>query len=848
LEQTAGRKIKDSHSKPVFRYLSNLSIPTQGGKSKKKEKKMKRKIFPLFILTIITMVCFACSPKTIQETLGASSEPENNSESPTPEVTFDIDLTLLEEPVEVSEGGFVFRPVKDYQLDISNGTVVMLAPEADPDLGPVFQIMGMYSDEETTPEDLLEQLQGDSGLQAGPAQSITIDGENGLLVDLDLGESGIDKLGKMAFFVVEGHQQFVFIAGSTGADWENFGPIVESVLATIEFIELVPGIATSNIPSGNYAYSNRNVIRDLDEKNGVVYAATLGGLISWRMDTRNIMDLVPTTGMGHISANAVVYCEVPEPRVLVGTLQGISVFNPNTGLWEDQDLFPSDSKVNTSKIERLYCDQDNHRLLIGYTGLGILDLNSGDFQQYTDQNGLLWNSVTDIAVRGEEIWVASGYKGVARISNGQVTTFTEENGLPDDTATALEFSNDGTLWIGTSSGLASFKNGNWNFFGSESPASLYSINEIEVCSDNSLWIATASLGSGRLCLYDIATASCTQEYADPDNAPILALTTSEIAEPIFGTNKGITILDNNLNLYSLKTTDQLVSNYVDALTIAPDGNLWVGTDGGIQVLDPANPDLAWTTYHQSSYPAMGGNWASAIAFSPDGTAWMSMINGNATSFRNGEWRAFEGIYSYNAVAVDGENRIWFADDGKGVVVLDEQGEQVLSFTTANGLPGDNVQALLIDNDGTIWIGTNQGLAKYSDNALSVVFDNNNNQLPNLYIRALALDQAGRLLIGTFTGIAVYDGQSATTLIDFLKDGYSDARLTTLACTSSGEVWAGTDKGLLHGNSGNGWSMMTTETGLLTNYISALTIDPFDTIWVGGGGSNFDGGGLLHIVP
>ncbi len=809
---------------------------------------MKRKILPLLILTIIAMVCFACSPKTTQKTPVKTLEPENDTESPSPEVTLSSNPALLEESVEVSEGGFVFRPVKDYQLDINNGTVIMLAPEADPDLGPVIQIMGMYSDEETTPEDLLEELQSGSGLQSGPSQAITIDGEKGLLVDLDLGESGVDKLGKMAFFVVEGHQQFVFLAGSTGADWENFAPIVESVLATIEFIELVPGIATSNISSGNYVYTNRNVIRGLDEKNGVVYAATLGGLISWRLDTQNIMDLVPTTGMGHISTNAVVYCEIPEPRVLVGTLQGISIFNPNTGLWEEQDLFASDNKVNTSKIERLYCDQANHRLLIGYTGLGILDLNTGDFQQYTDQNGLLWNSVTDLAVRSEEIWVASGYKGVARISNGQVTTFTKENGLPDDTANALEFSDDGTLWIGTNSGLASYKNGNWSFFGSESPANLYSINEIEVCSDQSLWIATASLGGGKLCLYDIATASCTEEFTDPDNAPILALTTTETAEPVFGTYKGITLLDNNLNLYSLKTTDQLVSNYVDALAIAPDGSLWVGTDGGVQVLDPADPNQAWTTYQQSSFPAMGGNWASAIAFSPDGTSWMSMINGNASSYQNGDWRTFEDIYSYNAVTVDLENQVWFADDGKGVVVFNEQGDQVLSFTTVNGLPGDNVQALLMDNDGTIWIGTNQGLAKYSDNALTVVFDSNNNSLPNLYIRALALDQAGRLLIGTFTGVAIYDGETTTTLIDFLKDGYSDARLTTLACTNSGEVWVGTDKGLLHGNSENGWSMMTTENGLLTNYISALTVDPFNTIWVGGGGSNFDGGGLLHIVP
>jgi hypothetical protein len=43
-------------------------------------------------------------------------------------------------------------------------------------------------------------------------------------------------------------------------------------------------------------------------------------------------------------------------------------------------------------------------------------------------------------------------------------------------------------------------------------------------------------------------------------------------------------------------------------------------------------------------------------------------------------------------------------------------------------------------------------------------------------------------------------------------------------------------------------MLTTKDGLLTNYISALLVDPFGAAWVGGGGSNYDGGGMLQIVP
>ena len=148
----------------------------------------------------------------------------------------------------------------------------------------------------------------------------------------------------------------------------------------------------------------------------------------------------------------------------------------------------------------------------------------------------------------------------------------------------------------------------------------------------------------------------------------------------------------------------------------------------------------------------------------------------------------------------------------------------------------------------MWIGTDQGLAKYENGSLEIVFGKDDKQLPNKYIRALSLDGNGALIIGTFTGVARYDGTQTVTLVDFLKDGFNEARLTTLAVSPDGTLWAGTDKGLLHSQDGSTWNMMTTKDGLLTNYISALVVDTYGTLWVGGGGSNFDGGGLLQIVP
>ena len=608
----------------------------------------------------------------------------------------------------------------------------------------------------------------------------------------------------------------------------------------------------SGLESGWYPFTNANVVRDLVVYKDVIHAATLGGLITWRLDSGYAMRYTPLDGMGHVSANSIVYCEIPEPRILVGSLSGISVYDPNSGLWKQELAFPEDSRVDVSKIERLFCDQANNRLLIGYYGLGVLDLKSGDFQRFTSKEGLLWDSISDITVSGKDIWVASGYKGIAKISNGKITTYSAANGMPDERAYSLAFAKDGTLWVGASSGMMSFKTNKWTLYGSDTPAKLGDINEIRIAADGKIWAVTLPLGIGRLCQFNPQSGACDVDFKETDNQGISALALTESGAPVYGTGRGVYLFENGA-AKAFKTDDQLASNYVDSFASAPDtlsgtgGSLWVGTDGGIHVLDPANPSGTWQTFRKSEISEMGGSWGKAIAVAPDGTAWIASTNGSASRYQNGAWTIFKDIYSFDTVATDGQGRAWFGDDSKGVIVLNADGSQAMSLTTADGLPGDNVQAIVTDLSGRVWIGTNEGLAKYENDSLEVVFGPDSNEIPNKYIRALALDDNGALVIGTFTGVARYDGTTVEILVNFLKDGFSEARLTTLAIAPSGNVWVGTDKGLLTSD-GSGWKMLTTTDGLLSNYISALHVDQFGAVWVGGGGSNFDGGGMLQIVP
>ena len=460
--------------------------------------------------------------------------------------------------------------------------------------------------------------------------------------------------------------------------------------------------------------------------------------------------------------------------------------------------------------------------------------------------GLLWNTVSDIAVDGKDIWVASGYKGIAKIAGGKVTAYSAAEGIPDERANALAIAPDGTLWIGASGGLISYRNGQWVFYDADAPANLKDIRELEIGADGKVWAATYPWGAGRLCQFDAEEAVCAVDITESNEQGINSLALTENGSPVFGTNLGISLVENG-QVKDFRTDDPLASNYVDSFAVAPDGKLWVGTDGGIHLIDPTDPGGPWQTFKQSEIPEMGGSWAKAIAVAPDGSVWFTATNGSASRHQDGAWTMFKDIYSFDTVAIDTEGRAWFGDDSKGVVVLNPDGTQAFALTTAEGLPGDNVQAILVDEAGRVWIGTNEGLAKYENDSLTVVFDKDTKEIPNKYIRALALNANGELMIGTFTGVARYDGSQAEVLVDFAKDGFSEIRLTTLSVAPDGSVWAGTDKGLLTDANG-AWKLYTTKDGLNTNYISALQVDLQGTVWVGGGGSNYDGGGIVYIVP
>jgi signal transduction histidine kinase/ligand-binding sensor domain-containing protein/DNA-binding response OmpR family regulator len=171
----------------------------------------------------------------------------------------------------------------------------------------------------------------------------------------------------------------------------------------------------------------------------------------------------------------------------------------------------------------------------------------------------------------------------------------------------------------------------------------------------------------------------------------------------------------------------------------------------------------------------------------------------------------------------------------------QQSQYILDhWELADGLPQSSALTITRTPDGYLWIGTQEGLARF-DGARFVVFDRNNEPaLASNQILVLHADRAGRLWIGTQDGLTVL--QNGQFKSYNAVAGLAHVRIQTIIEDSEHRLWVGTDKGLVEVDHGSG-RVFGTSDGLRDANIRALLEDRSGMIWVAtatGGLHRYDG--------
>ncbi|MDQ3235448.1 MAG: hypothetical protein M3Q07_26860, partial [Pseudobdellovibrionaceae bacterium] len=276
----------------------------------------------------------------------------------------------------------------------------------------------------------------------------------------------------------------------------------------------------------------------------------------------------------------------------------------------------------------------------------------------------------------------------------------------------------------------------------------------------------------------------------------------------------------------------LPANRVDALVAVDneEGGVWAGTTAGLAYFD----GKSWTPYatpNQDGSLAAGGfpgKRVYATLLDEEGRLIAGASNG---IFRKvGETWEKIGNFSVMTLLMDEEGTLWAGTDDQGIARLESSGSWTF-YNQTNGLFGhDFVWTLLLDHQGKIWAGTNAGLFTW-ESGVWKDFDPGRAILPSNSVYALFEDSQQRLWVGTESGYARRDA-TGWEVFDQRRAGLPNNNVRAFLEDGKKRVWIGTERGgaRLGGNDFIVYNKKNS--GLPGDLVEALAEDAEGRIWAG----------------
>jgi ligand-binding sensor domain-containing protein len=187
----------------------------------------------------------------------------------------------------------------------------------------------------------------------------------------------------------------------------------------------------------------------------------------------------------------------------------------------------------------------------------------------------------------------------------------------------------------------------------------------------------------------------------------------------------------NWHNYNLVTRGRPLTDRIRALALGPDGSLWVGTSGGLLRLNTSGP---WQLYNAAN---TGGGLlnddVSALVAGTDGSLWAATSQGLAWLDQDDHWHARDPDYAgplnnpVQTLASGSKGTLWIGTLSDGLVHRDEAGNwQTYNEASTKGrLPSDEIGALALNPDGSLWVGTASGLALFDKDRNWQTYDRTN---------------------------------------------------------------------------------------------------------------------------
>jgi signal transduction histidine kinase/ligand-binding sensor domain-containing protein len=476
--------------------------------------------------------------------------------------------------------------------------------------------------------------------------------------------------------------------------------------------------------------------------------------------------------------------------------------------------------LRNSRVTSLYQDSEGS-LWIGHETGELTRYLGGEFHPAGRAPGWPGGAVEAITTdETGDLWLLNDTGILVRMRDGhRIPAF---GGGTVSRKVALSREPSGRVWITGNGKVGMLVRGDLVPFPFDDPAGTNFYERVVPAQDGGLWVLSTSglrkwrQGGWRM---DLGLCPCEAGY-------VTEVIETRSGNLLAGTVRdGLYLLAPGVPPMHLSRTNGLARDWVRALCEDYEGNIWVGTGGGLNALRPrkvrmVNPPDEWQGLPVLSFVVgrAGDIWAGtegAGLYHNEGNHWKRYTETNGLS----------NLFVWSVLETK-RGDLFVGSWGGGLRVKRKE-----SFEA----PGDLSQitapvlALFEGHRGELWIGTRSGLHCYEDGKLNWFAGQEKLGSPD--VRTIAETPDGALWFGMLGGgLGCWkDG----TLKQFRKtDGLSSDFVLALYAERDGTLWIGTsDNGLCRLRDGK-FATISTPQRMLASIISQIVDDDAGNLWLG----------------
>jgi signal transduction histidine kinase/ligand-binding sensor domain-containing protein len=341
-----------------------------------------------------------------------------------------------------------------------------------------------------------------------------------------------------------------------------------------------------------------------------------------------------------------------------------------------------------------------------HNGLGLMRVTERGATNYVvpgfDGRGI--DIVALMVDADNSLWVGTRTNGVYRIRGAKAEHFGGADGLSSETVLALYQDREGSVWVATSRGLDRFRGFKVVSFSTRQGLEDDSVHSVVAARDGVIWIGT----QGGLERLESGVVTMLSTAAGLPRKNTTSLFEDRAGRLWVGVGDGLALYDRG-RFQSVQSGDDRPLGIVTAMTQDADGTIWAQVKGRRRALLHIGGLHVRETFDTATVPT-----ASDVAADPHGGIWLALETGALGRFRNRNLETFPLSAKKppmpRMLGVDPDGSVWVATS-EGLFRWSNT--VVKRLDHANGLPCDDLFAVLAEGIGGLWLYARCGVIRLS---------------------------------------------------------------------------------------------------------------------------------------